>query len=414
MAARAGAAPPLFTAVFLGLCLVNFLAFCNLSIFYGFHDHLAALGVPEAWRGPLLALEPLAAFALRPVLGPLVTPRNGVRLVGGGLLLLTLALAAYPSVRSIPAVAAVRVLHGLGFAVLVSAVVGLVVHVVPRERMGQGFGIFTLTTLVPHAAMPVLVEKALPHLPGPGQAYALASPLMLLALLLMPSMARRMRELAANLPPEVRERPGRTDIRANLRAPGVGPLLGVALGLYTASSAAFFFFRPLGLAAGLANPGTFFACSALANITLRVAASRLFDRLDKRRTLAASLGLLAAVLVFTPLVGSPEPLLALAVCYGLAQGLAMPLLSSLMVLVSPARLKSLNANLLLLAMDAGYFLGPLAGGLTVLGGLGLVFWMGAGLVLAALATVVLARRGLAAAGQPEEGGRVRPPERGGD
>jgi MFS family permease len=413
MAARAGAAPHLFTGTFLGLCLVNFLASCNLTIFYGFHDHLAALGVPEEWRGPLLALEPFTAFVLRPFLGPLVTLRSGARLLALGLGLVTLALLSYPFALTVPVLACVRIVHGAGFVVLVSSVIGLLVQVMPRERSGQGFAIFSLTVLIPQAVMPAFVELALPLLGDQGQVYALAAPLMLPAFLALPLVARRLRELSRDLPPEEQQAARLGETLAGIRQPGVSALLASGLGLYTALSAAFFFLRPLGVAAGLANPGLFLTCSALTTIALRAGGSRFFDRVDKRLLLGLSLGFLVLVLALLPLAGSPGPLLVLAVGHGLAQGVAMPMLGALMVQVSPGRFRSLNSNLLLLTMDAGFFLGPLAGGEAARLGLGTVFWVGAVLALGALAVVVLAWRGLAVAGRPEKGGRVRPPERGG-
>ncbi len=381
---------PLFNGAFLGLCLVNFLAFCNLTIFYGFYDHLAGLGVPEAWRGTLLALEPFTAFVLRPVLSPLFTVRNGVRCLALGLGLVTLALLAYPLARTVPPLFVVRILHGAGFVVLVSAEIGLLVHVVPRERSGQGFGIFTLTTLIPYAAMPPFAEHILPLLADKAQIYALAAPLMLPAFAFLPLLARRMRLLAATLGAQGIARPRWSDIRANFKTPGILSLLAASLGLFTATCAVFFFAKPAAQAVGLANPGLFFTVSTLVNIALRAGANAAFDRIDKTLALVSALALLVAVFSALAWTGSPEGFLILAGLYGLGLGLAMPMLNALVVLISPAHLKSLNANLQLFAMDAGFFLGPLAAGLVAPWGVDRVFLLAAALVLAACLLVILA------------------------
>lgn len=393
---------PLFSTAFVLLGVASFMAFCNLAVFYGFHAHMERLGLPQAWRGPLLALEPFAALVLRPVISPFLTLRNGVRGMALGLLLAATALSLYPQALEVWSLACVRVLHGAGFSVLVSSLVTLVVHVIPRERSGQGFSLFTLTTLVPMAAVPPLVEFLLPVLGNEAGVYQAAAPVMLGGLALLPVLARHVRVLAAALPARDQDRPTWTDIRENFRIPGVLALLAAALALFTATSGVFFFAREAAAQVGMANPGLFFTVVTLANAILRLVGSTFFDRVDKPLVLGLSLVLLAGSVAAMPLARTPWAFLALAAVYGTGQGVSMPLMSTVAVLISPPRLRGLNSNLLLFAMDAGFSFGPLLAGALHPLGLDAVFHGAGVLALGSALTVMAAAARLRRSARQEE------------
>jgi MFS family permease len=344
------------------LSVVSFLAFCNLSIFYGFNAYLGRLGIAPEWRGVLLALEPGTAFLLRPVISPLLHLGNGVRIMGLGLAAIMAALAGYPLATGAWPRAALRVLHGAGFVALVSAAVAVLVHYVPKERSGQGFGVFSIMTLLPYAVVPPLVERFLPALGNEALVYCLAAPLFLPAFLLLIPLGRKSRALAATLPRAALARPGPAEMREDLGLPGVASLLLANLLLFTATTVVFFFMKDYGAGLGLANPGLFFSLSTGATILVRVAAGPFFDRVNKAAVLAALLPVLGLCLLLFGRAGSPAGLLVLAGGYGLCLGVVMPQLNAAMFVISPARLRGLNTNLMLFTMDGGYWLGPLAGG----------------------------------------------------
>ncbi|MDO9084323.1 MAG: hypothetical protein Q7U56_13690, partial [Humidesulfovibrio sp.] len=126
---------------FLSLCAISVLAFCNIAIFYGFYAYLTELGISPAWRGPLLALEPFTALLVRPFLGRFLTLGSSVRFMRVGMALATLSLLCYPFTTAIPALALVRMLHGLGFVTVVAGLMGVLTAVLPREKSAQGFGL---------------------------------------------------------------------------------------------------------------------------------------------------------------------------------------------------------------------------------------------------------------------------------
>ncbi|OIN98657.1 MAG: hypothetical protein AUJ49_12920 [Desulfovibrionaceae bacterium CG1_02_65_16] len=347
---------------FVAVCAISILAFCNIAIFYGFYSYLTEMGIPAGWRGPLLSLEPLTALVARPFLGRYLTLGNGVRFMRVGMALATCALLSYPFTHNIALLAAVRVLHGLGFVMVVTGLMGTLMAFLPKDKMAQGFGLFSVTILVPYAIMPPFVEALLPHLANHGWAYALAAPLMLPAFLLLAPLGRRTRAFAATQPAANLARPGWDEVRQALRSAGVVLLVAANFFLVAAHAIVFFFMRDFAVSIGAANPGEFFTFANSANIILRVGGGRLLDKLNMGRALQLTflgMGLLIPLFAYVSL---PWMLLVAAVFYGTGMALTMPLVNTCMIAVSPPRMRMYNANLLMLAVDAGFFAGPFLGG----------------------------------------------------
>jgi len=377
--------PKLLSFEFFAICAISVLAFCNISIFYGFYSYLTDLGIPPAWRGPLLALEPLTALVVRPFLGRYLTLSNGVRFMRVGMALATLALLCYPFAATIPTLAAVRILHGMGFVTVVTGLMGSLMAFLPRKQSAQGFGLFSVTILLPYAIMPPFVETLLPHLTNHGMAYALAAPLMLPAFFLLVPLGRRARALAATLPASHLERPGWDEVRASLKSGGVLLLVAANFCIVAGHSIVFFFMRDFAAGIGMANPGAFFTCANAATISVRVLGGRMLDRLDKGRALiwtSVGLGVLVPLFAFA---GLPAVLLFMAALYGTGMALTMPLVNASMFSISPPRLRTYNANLLMIAVDAGFFVGPFVGGTIMAADLGhaVLFAVGGAIMLSA-------------------------------
>jgi MFS family permease len=80
----------------------------------------------------------------------------------------------------------------------------------------------------------------------------------------------------------------------------------------------------------------------------------------------------------------------LAVVYGGAMGVALPISNALIFSASAPALRGLNTNMTLFAMDAGYFLTPYLGGtlITLGSDFGALFYIAAGFAIVSLAFIV--------------------------
>jgi hypothetical protein len=109
---------------------------------YGFYPYLISIGISPFWASWILALEPLAAFVLRPLISPVLGPGNALNAMRASLVMIALALLGYAHAQSVPMLICLRVFHGAAFVVLVSATTALLVHFIPPSRSGQGLAFF--------------------------------------------------------------------------------------------------------------------------------------------------------------------------------------------------------------------------------------------------------------------------------
>lgn len=369
--------PPLLTYEFVVLCLAATFGFCNIAVFYGLASYLERVGIDPAWRGAVLAAEPLAAFLARPFLSVLLPPRRALALARLSMAGMGIILPCYQFAYDIPSLLVVRVLHGLSFVCLVSAVTVLLASTVPPRMAGRAFGYFSLSSLVPYALMPPLTEWLLPRVGDEAQAYAWTALLTLPALALMAPLGAR---LAGPTRPGMdtgqdRRPPSRGEVLENLRRVPVLLLLGTNALVFAGTTQVFFFIKQYALSLGVADPGLFFTVSTVASILVRLLAGPYFDRIPRRGM--AMLGMLAlgACMALFALAGDAALLFVLAGVYGVCLGVALPLINAAMFLESPAHLRGMNMNFMLFMMDAGYVLGPVVGGALVAatGGFGILF-----------------------------------------
>jgi len=361
-------ATTLFSFEFVSLVFVSFFAFCNMAVFYGFYSYLGQIGIPVEWRGFLVGLEPMTAFALRLVLVPLVHAGNAVVVMLGALVMLAMALNAYTWAMTIETLAVLRIWHGAAFVLLVSAAMALVVQFIPKEKSAQGFGVVSLAALIPYAVMPVLAERLLSSGISESKVYAIISVMALPGIMLLIAVRRRVEARLGERDQAIIQRPSARELMENLHERDVLLLLGVNGLIYFSHASVFYFMKNRFQFLGFGDVGGLFTVSSVAMILVRVFGGELLDRINKTRATSVFLVVLAGLFVLFSRVASPLWFTVLAGLYGLCLGVIMPLVNATMFIVSPGHLRGVNTNLALFMMDAGYFLSPYLGGALLAGG----------------------------------------------
>ncbi len=376
---------------FVVLIFVILFAFCNMAVFYSFYGYLARIGIAPEWRGFLVGLEPMSAFLLRLSVIPFLHMANAAGAMLLALIMLVMALCSYSFAETIPAIAILRIFHGAAFVLLISAAMTLVVCFIPRERAAQGFGIVSLASLIPYALLPVATESLLRLGWVEPRIYAAVTILAAPAFILLFVLKGRLGKLVKSMQTALMKRPGMDELRQNMRAPGIVLLLGVNLLVYLSYSMVFFFVKSYAANISSGQAGAFFTISTVMMILVRVSGGFWMDRISKLRTLIVFMILLIPFFTLLSAVKSEGLFLILAGWYGLCVGVILPLLNSVMFLLSPAHLRGLNTNLSLFMMDAGFFLSPYFGGLWLSGGftVGSLFIFCAGFLAVALGLLLL-------------------------
>jgi len=386
----------LFSFEFFVLCLVIVAAFGNVSVFYSFYHYLGVIGIPLAWRGFLVGLEPMSAFILRLLILPWLQVRNALDVLMFSLILLIPVSCAYLWVTTVPAMIVLRVVHGFVFVLITSAAIALIVNFIPAEKSGQGFSAISIATMIPYAVIPPLSEAMLPFVRSEADIYAAVSIFSVVAFLLLTARRLRVRYALRGVPDGVLPyRSNFDEIRENFRIRSILFLLSACFLIYLTHATLFYFMKDLSLQIRSGDVGLFFATFMITMIAVRAFGAALFDKANKISTLQKALMLLIPCLILLPHANSPVAYYLLAAIYGLCIGLILPLLNAVLFSASLPCLRGLNTNMTLFTMDAAYFVIPYVGGLMISLGadFDFLFYMAAGFILLCLFLMItLARR----------------------
>ena len=349
----------LWTPGFVLLNLQFMLVSAALALFFPFHAYLALLGFTQESAGFIIGADALASLLVQPLVAVFIHPGNARRWLAMGALVMAGAMVLQGQFVSFLPLAGARLIQGAGFSCVVAALVTLIVQSIPQGLSGQAFGWISMVRLIPYATVPSLLEFAGFNPAGFDKLLLGGALLALAPLIVMGLSSAAHAGSAAELPGRA---PGKAAIIASLRQRQVLLLLIAGLLLYGGYSAAFFHLRGLGQALGLSNGGLFFSIATLVMIGVRLAGGWLFDRYSKVRLSVLGFGVIAIAYAVLPWVPNTAAFLGLACLLGLGWGAVMPLQSALMFEVSGVASRALNQNLLLVCMQAGFFLGPALGG----------------------------------------------------
>lgn len=350
---------PLLSFDFVAICLVIFLTYCNITVFYDLYSYLEEIGIAREWRGFLIGASSLSTMLLFLFASPYLTIRNAGRCAVLGVLLLVGCGLAYLPVRSLTGLLVLRLLNGAAVYLLSAACMTMFVARIPPERSGQAFSLYSVALLLPYSIVPTVMAMVSPHLDSPAAGYRDMALLLLPGLVMLAIMARRgsVESGAAKAaePISLGEM-----YRNALRAP-IALVLGLnALYIVTFSSL-FFMAKGLFQSLGYSDVGYYFTIQMCCMIVIRVLGNRLFDRVRKITLIRCSFALSAVSFVLaaraTDLIGLYSSSLAM----GLGMGVGSPALYALMFRISPPEYKALDSNLMMLSLQIGNFLGPFLG-----------------------------------------------------
>ncbi|HNY72879.1 MAG TPA: MFS transporter [Syntrophales bacterium] len=385
----ANSPPRLLTYEFIVFCLITITTFCTVSIFYSFHHYLVEIGIPPSWRGLIIGIEPMTAFILRLVILPWLQVRDTPAIIAASTVAMIFIGFGYLCATTVASLIVLRIFHGAAIVFLTVAVTALGVNFIPPERSGQAFGIFLVVTIAPYAFIPPMAEAILPYLRNEADLYAGVSIFVFFALLLLARGWKRIASYIAGMDGALLRRPTRVELYDNFSIATVRKMLWCFSLVYLIHATLFFFLKDLTLEITVGRVGTFFSIFMTMTIAVRLAGSRYFDRVNKKKLLLAGFAAMATCFAVLPTAGSPGLYYLLAGLYGLGMGVIMPVMNALLFAASPPALRGINVNMTMFTLDLGYFIMPYLGGLLIALGMGfsILFYAGAGFAVLAAAIV---------------------------
>ncbi|MGA2331776.1 MAG: MFS transporter [Syntrophales bacterium] len=353
----------LLTFEFLGLCVVIFLAFCNVTIFYNLFNYLQTLGIPAELRGLVIGSYSLTAMLLYLLVSPFLTPANAARAMLVGIAVVIVCGMSYFFVFSFWGLLGLRIINGFGQFLMSAGAMTLFVSVIPKERSGQAFAIYSVAILLPFAAVPAVMDSLVFLIPTPPHGYAGATVTLIPAVWIVLHIRRRRLEQSGIA--GKKHRPAWSDIRANVTRLPVALLLLLTTVYIINWSSMFFLIKGFADEQGITNVGSFFAVQTGLMIAFRLLGGRLFDAFDKARIVVATFVIIAVGHLALDNLPGAWAISLVAIIFGVGMGMGQPTFHGLMFEVSSPRFRPLNANLILFATQAGFFLGPVLGGALV-------------------------------------------------
>lgn len=354
----------LLTFEFVGLCLVAFLAVCNVSVFYNLFNYLQTLGIAASLRGLVVGVYSLTAMVLYLVGSPFLNTTNAPRTMLLGLVLMAASGFGYFVVHSFWGLMALRTLNGAGQFCTSAGVMAVFVSVIPPDKSGQAFGLYSVAILLAYAGVPALMDGLTRFIPSPPYGYAAATISLLPAAWIVWQIRRRHQARPGVALTEGRL-PAWADIRANVTQLQVALLILLNVSYFANWSSLFFLFKGFAQEQGVGNVGAFFTVQMMTMIVIRLVIGRLFDVIDKVKLVGICFIMIAVGHLTLDHLPGPWAVPLVGIIFGMGMGLGYPAINGQMFQVSPVRFRTLNANLMLFAVQAGYFLGPVVGGVLV-------------------------------------------------
>ena len=359
--------PKLYTLEFMALCAASLLFFCSYHLLTPvFPLHLEAQHVSGMQMGSLVAAFMVASLLVRPWVGKLSDEISRKHLMLAGVVLFGLCPLLYLQVSEQWMLYAVRILHGIGFALFYTASGSYLVNILPAERKGEGISIYSnaikiAMAIAPGFALLLVQEKHMPLVFQLSAVAALATLVTILCLKPAPTVG-----------------PAKTGKLFNVSAAFPGAVMSVNS---MAFGALIPFFPLLAAEKGLDNASWFYTLYAVSLIASRFVTGKLSDRYGRYAVTIPGMALVILSLILMGTSSEPWIFPVFAALYGLAAGTVQP---SLMAMAADRADKTEQGSAMAtftLLNDCG-----IAAGTFLMGGLGSQMGYGFSLILVACCT----------------------------
>ena len=336
----------------------------NALFFMGFQVLLPTLpvyalklGGGEVAAGLVMGLFSASAVLVRPFVGWALDAHGRRVLLSAGTAVCIGAALGYWRTTGVILLLALRIVHGVGFGLANTAGSTVASDMVPRGRLGEGMGFFTLTMSLPLAVAPVL-GIALIAGGSFGGLFAVSAVLTLVSLVL--TLVLRV--------PRHEHRPAPFSLGALVERTSIFPAAVCFLVTLTYGPIVTFI-SLYGEERRIVNAGLFFTVYALVLTVARPLSGRLSDRIGYERASAGGLVFLSAGLLVLAGAGNLALFLLAAVVYGVGFGTVQPSLQALVIHRVPAARRGAATAAFFLAFDlgvgagstiAGFLVGPLS------------------------------------------------------
>ena len=349
---------PLYTRNFLLIWFANFFMNTSLGSFFLFPLFIRNHGGSEADMGILMGAFTISSLLGKPWISQAVDrfgrKRSFILGIVSFIILPLVHLLFDGNISNFfPALFAVRVVHGLGFAFCLTSSFTYVADIVPKERLNEGLGMFGVTGLIGIAIGPAISEPIISNF-GFDLYFLTISILAICSLALLIPLPET---LALNNQASQKVSFWEILKRKKILATGFVTIC-FGVGMATQST----FVAPFAQTLGIPNISVYFIAYSLAAVLSRVFGSKLADQVGEVKIIPGAMLLVGVGFLSLVLVDSSLLLMVAGFITGCGHGFLFPCLSSLINRDEPAHIRGKINGIFTGSMDSGLFLGSVGFG----------------------------------------------------
>ncbi len=317
--------------------------------------YAASLGGSNTLSGMVVGVYAFSALLCRPFAGAALDGLGRKPVLIAGIAVLTVVFFFYSLEVSILILLVLRIIQGAGFSAHSTATGTAAADWIPKGRLSEGIGYFSITLTLPTAFGPALGLNLIEN-QGYGALFKTAFVLVLagfvMALFIKDNPDRVKPQRASTRLPSVASLIERTALGAS------GIMLFIAMGL----GGLITFIPGFGKARGIEGIGLFFTVYAVFLVASRLVSGRLADKAGLMPVAVPGLGLISVSFALLAPAQSLGQCLLSAALFGLGFGMVQPALNaSVLRRCPPARKGAANATFTA-AMDLGMGAGSILWG----------------------------------------------------
>ncbi|MBO4365466.1 MAG: MFS transporter [Eggerthellaceae bacterium] len=312
--------------------------------------YVESLGAGAGAVGIVIGAFAITSLLSRPFAGPAFDSFSRKKLLMCAQGAIAASFVLYGFTKSIPAVFAVRLLHGLGIGCIAPLAMSLVSEYLPQPKMASGISVFTLSQTMAQVIGPAMGLWLIDAL-GYQNTYLIA------AGLLFASFASiiRLKEIERERPP-YQLKPNRMFARKAISGAAVLGLFATAYGATTSYLVLY------GTKLGISHLGAYFMVYAFCLMATRPLFGSLSDRFGAHRILIPGTLCFAASYVMLAHVHSFSSLMVVAVMASAGFAACVPLVQSMAMTSVPPQRRGAACNTVYTGLDLGNLLGPIIAG----------------------------------------------------
>lgn len=118
--------------------------------------YLVSLGATIAFAGFVVGMFSITSLVCRPFCGVMADRLNNIWLLIISNLLMSIGLIGFAVSSNMPSMILFRILNGVGFSINGTVQMALIVHFIPKDRLGEGIGYVGISQLIGSACAPAM------------------------------------------------------------------------------------------------------------------------------------------------------------------------------------------------------------------------------------------------------------------